>query len=466
MKTIATVLLSLLIMCGSAMAKKYEILLRYENGNISQVENNCTSKKGRLMSTKRIVDGEAVVREVGNNPNVKKGKLRLLSNGVTVNEIEISFDHMQRITEQMVDGELFGRSDPVENKVFVAELPFDESVDAIEIVSGDKRTRSASTNIIPISEFVDDSGRGMQFQEDPCDLRIVILPEWYSIDEAGAQRFRTEAANIAEHILETPPYSEFANKIKFYWPFYPDQMTTQDTVIEPSGDYYPFESTCVNCHAREMNEHWDELYVLINDDDRHAGAADWECAYPDTPISASRDTFSWGTNNQGTYRFIGLHEISHSGPGLRDEYVYEVNDVPLFNPYPNPCSEDNCCENCDIVLDADCNNDHKVDLFDVKILTEEYGRSNCYYVPCDADCNDDGRVSAPDIYVMRQEFGETSCGWDLEPGCEGCQKGCTWLNYYRCGQVACVMHQVSGVNFCNRCTDMIRTHLQQCFNHH
>jgi hypothetical protein len=474
-KIMVAVLLSLFIMSGSAIAKKFEILVRYEKGTITPVENNCTSSKGKLKSTKTIRDGEAVIRSSSHNPNDPRGKLRSLNNkGEVVDEVEISFHGMTIISEQSNGEELSGSSKPVENMVFVAEIPYQEGVDAIEIVND--YMKAATVNTIPISEFVDESGR-VQLLSDPCDLDIVILPEWYELNQAGANKFNGNVNSIIEKYITTPPYSDFADKINFYRPFYPEQMTLQDTqileeVVVIDGvptvkiSYYPFGNECIWCHANQITPDYDEIYILIDTEDlevKRAGASLWECAYPDTPISEGRLTYSFGTNHP-TKGFLFIHEMGgHSGPHLRDEYVYPLNNgEPWMNPYPNECSEDNCCETCDHIIYADCNKNGWVDLYDLIIMIFEYARWNCNIIPCLCDCNGDGKVDIHDLLLMKTEFMESACYWDLEPGCEGCQEGCTWGNYYHCCQCSCIMHQASGVDFCPRCTDMITTWLQQC----
>ncbi len=55
---------------------------------------------------------------------------------------------------------------------------------------------------------------------------------------------------------------------------------------------------------------------------------------------------------------------------------------------------------------ADCDNNTKVDIFDLLIIKNEYNRTDC---PCDADLNEDGKVDIFDLTVMRNQYNRTGC---------------------------------------------------------
>ncbi len=58
---------------------------------------------------------------------------------------------------------------------------------------------------------------------------------------------------------------------------------------------------------------------------------------------------------------------------------------------------------------ADCDNNTKVDIFDLLIMKNEYNRTDCAVIPCDADLNDDGKADIFDLLIMKNQYNRTGC---------------------------------------------------------
>lgn len=58
---------------------------------------------------------------------------------------------------------------------------------------------------------------------------------------------------------------------------------------------------------------------------------------------------------------------------------------------------------------ADINDDGQVDGSDLRVMSAEMGRDNCYTDPCRADINGDGMVDAEDRAMLKAEFGRKDC---------------------------------------------------------
>lgn len=466
---VTTLCLSFFVLCGSARAeKKYQILLRYKDGKISKAVNNCRSEVGRLQPVTKIVNGKARTRALG--PNMKKVKLRSISDGIVVDEVEFSFDDMRIVHDNFGDAGITGHIEPMEEMTFFAEIPYRKGIiEEIEIVNGE-----VVEEVIDVEIFVDESGSG-ELLSSGCNIDIVILPERYEHTPSGLSRFREEAANIRDYTMDRPPFNEFSDKISWYWPTSVDQMTDQGSEPNPEdpsdveGGVSLWEAGCVGCHAPMIYPDYDELYVLINEPLYHRGSASLVCPFPDPryDLSNGKYTFSWGTNYPSSYRYILGHEFGHSFIGLDDERIYyHADGTPFIAEYPPRCPETNCCESCDTILLTDFNKDGTVDLYDFMMVIREFHRpDNCQgEPPCICDINGDGLVNVHEAQMLVNEFllHQTACYWDLEPGCEGCWQGCTYENRHRCNS-GCMMRAIPS-EWCARCRTLIRWRLEQCFD--
>lgn len=355
---VATLCLSFFVLCGSARAeKKYQILLRYKDGKISKAVNNCQSEVGRLQPVTRIVNGKARTGALGSD--IKKVKLRSISKGVIVDEVEFSFDDMRIVHDNFGDVDINGYAEPMEEMTFFAEIPYREGiVEEIEIVNNE-----VIEEVMNVEMFVDESD--VYRASAGCNLDVVILPErygeWYGevyvCTPENLARFREEAANIRDYIENRTPFNEFPDKISWYWPTSVDQMTDQGSRSNPEdpsdvcGGVSLWDAGCTTCHARRIYPDYDELFVLVNEPLYCKGSARKACPFPDGDLSEGKHTFSWGTNCPGRYRSIANHELGHSSFGFDDEYVYYYSDgTPFITRYPPYCSETNCCESCDVVF--------------------------------------------------------------------------------------------------------------------
>jgi Protein of unknown function (DUF1566) len=98
----------------------------------------------------------------------------------------------------------------------------------------------------------------------------------------------------------------------------------------------------------------------------------------------------------------------------------------MFISVDNPCTDNGDCEEeelCEMYqLDinengigdacecyADCDNDTQVGLFDLGIIKNEFGNSDCEVIPCDSDMNDDDNVGLSDLAIMKTQFGWNGC---------------------------------------------------------
>lgn len=460
--------LALVLSTGTAYAeKKCQVVLSYKDGLLSVANNNCKSEIGRAQPMARIVNGRAKMSE---EEGAIVGRVQALCNNGIVDEVVIRIGIKNVLHDIMMDDEMVIKKEPVEDITFVAEVPYDqEDIDAIAVV-GVQEGKEETKNIIPTETIKDLSTGEGTFQAGSCDLDIVVLPDRYDITYSGLISFLANAQAIRNYVMGIPPYDEFAGKINWHWPTTVEQMTSQGCETDWDnlgkgicGEVEIYEAGCIECHAPDIYGSYDELYVLINQPDIYAGAALHTCPYPDTLPSESALSYSWGTNKPISYRYIAAHELGHSITHLSDEYTLtDGQGNPLSTEYPVDCTESNCCDSCDNVLYADCDESGASDLLDMAIIKQEFGRTNCYSVPCDGDCNGDGKVNSNDLLMLEQEFLETACLWDREPGCEGCSNGCTYANWYKCNS-SCIMDH-NAEEFCARCEGMIRTWLSQCFD--
>jgi len=98
------------------------------------------------------------------------------------------------------------------------------------------------------------------------------------------------------------------------------------------------------------------------------------------------------------YTYDSLHRLtkfSHDGTVI--DYEYDANGNRLVKSVCAPCR-------------GDLNEDGRVDVTDLRIITKSFGRHRCQAKSiCPADFDADGDVDARDLKVFRTDFGRRDC---------------------------------------------------------
>ncbi len=109
-------------------------------------------------------------------------------------------------------------------------------------------------------------------------------------------------------------------------------------------------------------------------------------------------------NGSGTGTCVKLTGGVFIGTGVSCLDFNDCEDNELCDTYQLDLNDNSIGNACECY--ADCDNSTKVDIFDLLVMKNDYGRPDC---PCDADLNDDGLVDIFDLLIMKNQYNRTGC---------------------------------------------------------
>ncbi len=348
-------------------AKHFFMVLHYDNGKITAIEDSLNIKSGDIAT-------DTKARAAANN---REYMCELLDKGGQVlNSTYVTPPIGQYVADWVDDeGNLQGIALDTNETDFMVRIPYSEKASSVRISSkmeGDAIESFEELSISvdgfsDISALESEPAGGCPYKDRdpeqakkillnppkrtikssaetraPSDLDIVILGHGFEANPdigcAGCHRFNQAAEAVKNHVESEPPYNEFPGKINWYWRWdAADYVQNQNCTLGVGGC-----SRCIRCdgsykftHASNVHSGWDEILILYNSTEYGGSANSLTCGGGDP------NTYAMCTSHNDHTNELAIHELGHSIGGLNDEYVTGATICPNGN-----CCADSNCANC------------------------------------------------------------------------------------------------------------------------